>query len=138
MSLEKACKYHDKYEIPNTPYSYNIFWNKGAIFSCKYESNISDKYYNQWARWQINNKVNSILFVNYTKFHYILILLDMATSNALEKYCGTEVTSKDKNTFLEIINITVDSTIATVLLTVIQSSSRRLPNHWFAVRIIVD
>ena len=53
----------------------------------------------------------------------------MATSNALEKYRGTEVTSKDKNTFLEIINIIVDSTTVTVLLTFIQSSSRRLRNH---------
>ena len=38
---------------------------------------------------------------------------------------------KNLNTFFKIINITVDSTIATVDSTLIQPSIRRLSNRWF-------
>ena len=53
-------------------------------------------------------------------------------------YCGTEGTSKNLYNFLKIISITVDSTILTVDLMLVQSSIRRLNNRRLNTCSMVD
>ena len=58
--------------------------------------------------------------------------------NWFEMYRGTEGTSKNLNTFFKLINITVDSTIVTVNLMLVQSLIRRLYNRRIDASTIVE